>query len=136
MSYLEHDTLGIYKKHNGPGPYLMGAGTLIGEDVYNPRQIELGRIKEIMLDMRRGKVAYAVLSFGGLLTVGEKLFVVPWTALTLDTANKRFLLDVEKEHLENAFGFDRDNWPDMHDQAWVDELHAYYGVKTYQDAPV
>ena len=136
MSYLEQDNLGIYKKHSGPGPYLMGAGTLIGEDVFNPMQVELGKIKEIMLDMRVGKVAYAVMSVGGVFGVGEKLFVVPWSALTLDTEKKRFLLNVEKEHLENAFGFDKNEWPDMHDQAWVDELHAYYGVKTYQNAPV
>jgi sporulation protein YlmC with PRC-barrel domain len=96
---------------NGPGPELMGASTLIGDDVYNRQEEDLGDIKEIMLDMHSGKIAYAVLSYGGLLGVGEKLFAVPWDALTLDTEKERFILDIEKAKLENAPGFDPDNWP-------------------------
>lgn len=128
MNYLERDTLGIYRKEKsgGPGPALMGADTLIGDDVYNLQDEKLGDIKEIMLDMSSGTVAYAVLSFGGLLTVGEKLFAVPWDALKLDTLNKRFLLDVDKDNLKNAPGFDKDDWPDMADQAWINEINSYY----------
>ena len=111
----------------GPGPDLMGADTLVGNDVYNQEGEDLGDIKEIMLDMRNGKVGYAVLSFGGFLGMGEKLFAVPWDALTLDTENKRFVLNVEKDRLKNAPGFDKDNWPDMADQSWAKEIHSYYG---------
>jgi sporulation protein YlmC with PRC-barrel domain len=136
MSYLENDTFGIYKSHQGPGPHLMGAKTLIGEEVINLESEDLGTIKEIMLDMRSGKVAYAVMSFGGFMGVGDKLFAVPWTALTLDTVNKRFVLNVEIKHLVNAPGFEKDAWPDMSDAAWVNELHAYYGIKAYQNAPL
>jgi len=130
MSYLDRDTLGIYKssKSGGPGPALMGAGTLIGDDVYNHLDEDLGDIKEIMLDMRTGKVAYAVLSFGGILGMGEKLFAVPWQRLTLDTVNKRFLLDIEKDRLENAPGFDKDHWPDMTSDAWTNEIDTFYGT--------
>ena len=130
MSYLDRDTLGIYKRSSkdGPGPALMGADTLIGDDVYNHKDEDLGDIKEIMLDMRTGKVAYAVLSFGGIMGMGEKLFAVPWQRLTLDTVNKRFILDIEKEHLENAPGFDKDNWPDMTSEDWSDEVDAFYGT--------
>ena len=103
----------------GPGPRLMGANTLIGNDVYNLAEEDLGDIKEIMLDMVSGKIAYAVLSYGGLLGMGEKLFAVPWGALTLDTENKRFILNVEKDKLENAAGFDKDDWPDVADPAWT-----------------
>ena len=129
MNYLERDTLGIYRKENstGPGPALMGADTLIGDDVYNHQDEKLGDIKEIMLDIGNGTVAYAVLSFGGVLTVGEKLFAVPWHALKLDTVNKRFLLDVDKDSLKNAPGFDKDDWPDMADQTWINEINSYYG---------
>ncbi|PWF48799.1 PRC-barrel domain-containing protein [Massilia glaciei] len=136
MSYLDRDTMGIYKAHKGPGPYLMGANTLTGNNVINKKEEALGEIKEIMLDMRTGKVAYAVMSFGGFLGLGDKLFAVPWTALTLDTGNHGFVLDVEKEHLANAPGFDQDAWPDMTDAAWVNQLHAYYGTKAYQDPPI
>ncbi|HAT30841.1 MAG TPA: photosystem reaction center subunit H [Janthinobacterium sp.] len=136
MSYLEHDTLGMYKAHKGPGPHLMGANTLIGNKVVNGKEEELGEIKEIMLDMRSGKVSYAVMSFGGFMGLGDKLFVVPWPSLTLDTVEKRFVLDVEIAHLVNAPGFEKDAWPDMSDAEWVAELHAYYGTKAYQDSPL
>ena len=139
MNYEDRDTLGMYKVNNtagpgpdarrGPGPEIMGANTLVGNDVCNPKGEDLGDIKEIMLDMRSGQVGYAVLSFGGFLGMGEKLFAVPWNALLLDTKNKRFVLDVEKDRLKDAPGFDKDKWPNMADQSWAKELHAFYGTK-------
>lgn len=103
----------------GPGPQLMGANTLIGNDVYNLAEEDLGDLKEIMLDMESGRIVYAVLSYGGILGIGKKLFAVPWGALTLDTKNKHFILNVEKDKLENSPGFDKDNWPDVADPAWA-----------------
>jgi sporulation protein YlmC with PRC-barrel domain len=127
MSYLSNDTLGIYKKdHAGPGPRLMGADTLIGEDVYNSQDEKLGDIKEFMLNMQTGEIEYAVLSFGGVFSIGEKLFAVPFEALQLDTVNERFILDVAKSQLENAPGFDKDNWPDMADETWANQIHSFY----------
>ena len=104
MSYEDRDTYGMYKSYDekGPGPRLMGADTLMGEDVYNQRGEDLGDIKEIMLDMNNGKIAYAVLSFGGFLGMGDKLFAVPWNALTLDTENKRFILQAGRAWLRLA----------------------------------
>jgi len=112
----------------GPGPEVMGATTLVGNNVYNHTGEDLGGIKEIMLDMRSGKVVYAVLSFGGFLGMGEKLFAVPWKALTLDTENKRFVLNVEKDRLKGAPGFHKDMWPNMADPTWVMEIQSYYGT--------
>ena len=131
MSYTDasRDTYGMYKKTGkGPGPRLMGANTLLGEDVYNNKDEKLGDIKEFMLDMNTGDVAYAVLSFGGLLGMGEKLFAVPWQALKLDTVNKRFVLNKEKDELKNAPGFDKDDWPDMADQTWASGIESFYGA--------
>lgn len=113
---------------DGPGPAFMSASSLMGDDVYNLQDEDLGDVKEFMLDMRTGKVAYAVLSFGGFLGMGEKLFAVPWEALTLDTENKRLTLDVSKDRLDSAPGFDVDNWPDMADQEWARGIHSYYGT--------
>jgi sporulation protein YlmC with PRC-barrel domain len=120
----------MYKKNtgSGPGPILMGASTLIGEEVYGNNDEYLGDVKEIMLDMRNGKVGYAVLSFGGFLGLGEKLFAVPWNALKLDTVNKRFTLNADKDRLKDAPGFDKDDWPDMADQSWSSQVHSYYGT--------
>jgi sporulation protein YlmC with PRC-barrel domain len=112
----------------------MGADTLIGNDVVSLSDDDLGDIKELMLDMKSGHVAYAVLSFGGFLGMGEKLFAVPWSALRLDTVNKRFVLNVERERLQDAPGFDKDQWPDMADSEWARGIHAYYGSKPYADA--
>ncbi len=63
--------------------------------------------------------------------IANKLFAVPWSALTLDTANKRFVLNVDKERLESAPGFDKDDWPDMADPTWQNTIHSYYGTKPY-----
>lgn len=132
MSYADRDKYGMYKSTSGagsgPGPALMGADTLIGDSVVNGQEDNLGDIKEIMLDMRSGQVAYAVLSFGGFLGMGEKLFAVPWQALQLDTVNKRFVLNVDKERLSNAPGFDPDRWPDMSDVNWANQIHSFYGT--------
>jgi sporulation protein YlmC with PRC-barrel domain len=136
MSYEDRDIYGMYKKESGegPGPRLMGADILIGDDVYNHQDEDLGDIKEIMLDVNSGRIAYAVLAFGGVFGIGEKLFAVPWSALKLDTANKRFLLDQDKKRLESAPGFDKDNWPDMADPTWQNTVNSYYGTKPYTDS--
>ena len=128
-TYITRDTFGMYNDDDqGPGPQMMGASTLTGNDVYNTADEDLGDIKEFMIDMESGKVAYAVLSFGGVLGMGDKLFAVPWAALKLDTENKRFTMDVSKEKLENAPGFDKGKWPTMADDTWAHELHSFYGT--------
>lgn len=130
MSYADRDRYGMYKntRSTGPGPALMGAETLIGDSVVNAQEEDLGDIKEIMLDMQTGQVAYAVLAFGGFLGLGEKLFAVPWQALHLDTANKRMVLNVDKERLKTAPGFAKDAWPDMSDVSWAGGIHSFYGT--------
>jgi len=110
----------------GPGPALMSASTLLGNDVHNADGEDIGDIKDIMLDMRSGKVSYAVLSFSAFLITGAKLFAVPWSALELDTENKRFILNVTKDRLKQAPGFDKSHWPNMADQIWQKEIHTYY----------
>jgi sporulation protein YlmC with PRC-barrel domain len=130
MSYTDHDKYGMYKNSGseGPGPALMGADTLIGDNVVNGADENLGEITEIMIDMDSGQVAYAVLSFGGFLGLGEKLFAVPWQALDLDTVNKRFVLNVDKDRLKSAPGFDPDRWPDMSEVGWSNQIHSFYGT--------
>lgn len=130
MNYTDRDTYGMYKgmKQGGPGPRLMGANTMIGDDVYNNIDEKLGDIKEIMIDTQDGEISYAVLSYGGFLGMGDKLFAVPWKALKLDTKNKRFVLNIAKDKLKDAPGFAKDAWPDLADPALTSTLHSYYGV--------
>ncbi len=101
----------------------MDAATLDGDNVVNSAGEDIGKIEAIMLDVAAGRIAYAVLSFGGFFGIGSKLFAIPWSALTLDAAEKRFLLDISKERLESAPGFDKDHWPAMADRRWATEVH-------------
>ena|SRR5438552_7898653 len=119
---------------DGPGPDVMDAATLKGDNVVNAAGDDLGKIEAIMLDVGAGRIAYAVLSFGGFLGMGSKLFAIPWSALTLDTTNHRFILDASKEQLEAAPGFDKDHWPSMADRTWATDIHAYYDVPPYWDS--
>ena len=84
-----------------------------------------------MIDLENGRIAYAVLSFGGFLGMGDKLFAIPWSALTVDKVEKRFILNVDKEVLKRASGFDKDNWPNMSDRTWGTGVYTYYGAKPY-----
>jgi sporulation protein YlmC with PRC-barrel domain len=122
-----------HKTSNGPGPNVMDAATLTGDSVVNGAGEDLGKIEAIMLDVTSGRIAYAVLSFGGFLGMGKKLFALPWGALTLDAIEKRFIVDASKEKLQNAEGFDKDHWPSMADPEWATRLHSYYNVTPYWD---
>lgn len=108
-------------------PRVLSAGTLEDTDVYNPEGQKLGEIEEFMIDLDSGQISYAVLSFGGFMGVGDKLFAIPWPALEVDTVNERIILDVNKEQLEDAPGFDKDNWPETPDQQWLRDVYSYYG---------
>jgi len=107
------------------------AKTLIGDSVKNDRDENLGTIEDFMLDLRTGKVAYAVLKFGGFLGMGDKLFAVPWAAMTLDMINHEFILNVPKERLKQAPGFDKDQWPDIGDRTWQQDVFGFYNVTPY-----
>jgi sporulation protein YlmC with PRC-barrel domain len=116
---------------SGPGPAIMAADTLENNKVIGPAGEDLGNIEHIMLDVGSGRIAYAVLSFGGFLGIGEKLFAVPWSALTLDTRHKCFVLGIEKSRLKDAPGFDKDHWPTMADARWATSIHDYYQASPY-----
>lgn len=111
------------------------AKTLIGNKVTNARGEDLGHLEDLMIDLETGSVAYAVLSYGGILGYGDKLFAVPWRALSLDAKNKTLHLDVERETLKQAEGFDKHHWPNTADRAWGQRLHAQYGVTPYWEEP-
>jgi sporulation protein YlmC with PRC-barrel domain len=110
-------------------PQVLSASTIIGDKVINTAGEQLGSVKELMIDPDDGFIIYAVLSFGGFLGMGDKLFAIPWEALTLDTEEHAFILDVDKEILKNAPGFDKDHWPDnaQYEAGWLLDIYEYYG---------
>src|SRR5215469_12265599 len=81
--------------------------TVIGSKVVNRQNENLGKIEDVVIDADAGRIAYAVLSFGGFLNMGDKYFAIPWEALRFSLSDKYALLDVEKRLLENAPGFDK-----------------------------
>ena len=115
----------------GPGPQVMAADTLEGDKVVNRKGEDLGTIEDIMIDVQRGRVAYAVMSCGGFLGLGDKLFAIPWSALTLDANRHCFVLDADRQRFEKAPGFDKDHWPSMADNSWATQVHDFYGVRPY-----
>src|ERR1700722_8311595 len=112
---------------------VMSASSLTGDRVVNLAGEDIGKINEIMVDTPTGRIAYAVLSFGGFLGMGDKLFAIPWSRLTLDEDRKVFVLDVDREMLESAPGFDKGSWPDMADRSWGQEIYSYYRSTPYWD---
>ncbi len=92
---------------------VISASSVKGSNVWNYTGEKLGNIDDVMFDMESGRITYALLSFGGFLGFGDKLFAVPWAALEPNPDEKSFNLNVAKETLEDAPGFDKDNWPDM-----------------------
>ncbi|MCC8392473.1 PRC-barrel domain-containing protein [Paraburkholderia sp. MMS20-SJTR3] len=115
----------------GPGPDVMAAATLAGRTVLSADGDDVGKIKDIMLDVRGGRIAYAVLASGGFLGIGGKLLAIPWPSLTLDTARDWFVLSASTEQVRQAPGFDKDHWPAMADPDWATHVHAYYHARPY-----
>ncbi len=110
---------------------LLSAGTMQGTSIQNTAGENLGDIKDLMIDLPTGRVAYAVIEFGGLFGIGSKLFAGPLLALKQDAVNKCFVLDASKESLENAEGFDKDHWPNFADRAWQTKVHDHYKTSPY-----
>lgn len=106
-------------------PTVLSSSSITSDNVRNSAGEDLGSIKDLMIDLTSGEVRFAVMSFGGFLGMGDKLFAVPFDALTVDDETHSFVLDADKAKLENAPGFDKDNWPDFADQS-IAETHASY----------
>lgn len=102
------------------------ASSIIGTSVVDPADENLGDIKEIVIDPASGRVAYAVVSLGGFLGMGAKLFAIPFSSFKYHQDENNYVLDVPKDKLKKAPGFDTNHWPSMADEKWNRELHAYY----------
>jgi len=110
---------------------LIGADKVEGTDVYNTAGDHLGTIHEIMIDKVTGKVAYAVMSFGGFLGMGEKYHPLPWSTLTYDTDKEGYVVNLSKEQLRDAPVFDDDEETFLADRAYEKRVHDYYGTTPY-----
>jgi sporulation protein YlmC with PRC-barrel domain len=106
---------------------LISAEKVNGTDVYNAKGEKLGDIEDVMIDKISGQVAYAILSFGGLLGVGSKRFPLPWSALNYDTRKGGYIVNIDKDRLKDAPSFDADE-----DRSWTADygrsVDKYYGT--------
>lgn len=105
--------------------------SILGAKVINAQREDLGTIEDIVLDARDNRIAYAILSFGGFLGLGDKHFAIPWEALSFDLQEKVALLNIDKDRLGNAPGFEKENWPDMADPSWGSQIYRHYGYEPY-----
>ncbi len=114
-------------------PSVLSSSSILGTTVRNHSDKNVGKIKDLMIDWGNGSVAYAVLSFGGFLGLGEKLFAIPVEALKfMNVGGEEYaLLDITKEKLENAPGFDSDQWPRNPDYTFIDSVYSHYGYDSY-----
>jgi hypothetical protein len=109
---------------------LISTSRVIGTDVYNDADEHLGTVDEIMLHRQSDKIAYAVMSFGGFLGIGEKYHPLPWSVLDYDPLKGGYVVKMSKELLRDAPSFARDDIVES-DLAWREPVHSYYGVAPY-----
>jgi sporulation protein YlmC with PRC-barrel domain len=138
-AHVELDRSGVHVDVGISGPAVgptMRVRDMIGVGVYNAGNENLGKIEDLVMDPVSGRIRYAVLSFGGFLGLGDKLFAVPWKDLKpvlkgttpAGTVNEdHYVLDVSKEALKNAPGFDKSHWPDFANRNWSADVDRFYG---------
>ncbi|MBP0595674.1 PRC-barrel domain-containing protein [Paraburkholderia sp. LEh10] len=118
----------------GPGREVVAATTLNGEKVMSSDGEHVGKIADLMVDVRSGRIAYAVVSTGGFLGLGHTLHGIPWSALTLDAIDRCFVVDIPAQRLKDEPGVDKDHWPSMADEKWGNQVHHYYNREPYWTA--
>lgn len=101
-----------------------------GSKVFNLKEEHLGKIEEIMIDSECGRIAYAVLSFGGWLGANNKLFAIPWESLERNRDD--YILKVDKSVLENAKGFDKEKWSLTRNE--LEDAYKRCGLQPYWES--
>ena len=115
--------------------HLYRGSKIIGSAVRDPRDRRIGEIKDILLDGRRGEIAYAVVSFGGMGSAGEKYHPIPWRALEPSDDGKYYVLHADREVIVQAPGFERGKWPDLADQRWSADVDRYWSRMVGRGSP-
>lgn len=113
------------------GKPLIESDRVEGTTVYDPRGNNIGSIKRLMIDKISGRVAYAVMSFGGFMGIGVEEHAVPWGKLIYDTGLGGYRTDITEEQLRRAPNFSRDRNFDWSDRAREKELHDFYSSPYY-----
>ena len=110
---------------------LISSDKVEGTAVYDRRGEKLGSIHSVMIDKISGKVAYAVMSFGGFLGMGDSYHPLPWHVLTYDTGQGGYVVDLDRNKLEEAPTYATSETPNWSDRRWGQQVHDYYGTRPY-----
>jgi len=117
--------------HEGPDANIpverLTAGSIIGTGVEHMSEEKLGKIDNLMVNLRTGEIEYVILEFGSFLGLGGKLFAIPFFEMKVDPSRKIFILNRDKEYLKNIPGFDKNHWPDTNDHQYFDEVNTHWG---------
>ena len=108
-------------------PALIDAGRVMDTAVYNQQGEKLGSVESVMLDKRSGNVAFAIMSFGGFLGMGEKYHPLPWQSLTYDEDRDGYVVGLSKQQLQDAPTLER-NDRRIEDAGFGRSVYAYYGA--------
>ncbi len=98
--------------------------------VYNPEGEELGKIEDVIVDQNNGKIAFGVLSFGGLFGIGDTRYAIPWEALEYHDDDRRYTLNISKEQLEKAEGYNEETFRKADDR-YLAGMYGYWGYSPY-----
>ena len=110
---------------------LISSDKVEGTAVYDRGGEKLGSIHSVMIDKISGKVAYAVMSFGGFLGMGDSYHPLPWHVLTYDTGQGGYVVDLDRNKLEGAPTYGTSETPNWSDRRWGQQVHDYYGTRPY-----
>jgi hypothetical protein len=110
---------------------LISSDKVEGTAVYDRRGEKLGSIHSVMIDKISGKLAYAVMSFGGFLGMGDSYHPLPWHVLTYDTRQGGYVVDLDRNKLEGAPTYTTSETPDWSDRRWGQRVYDYYGTRPY-----
>lgn len=103
------------------------ASEIIGKNIENRQGESLGEIQDLVVDPSTGRVSYAVLSYGGVLGVGDKLTAVPFQALNPKPGEAdKLVLNIDKERLKTAPSFESGNWPDLTDSSYTQQVDRFF----------
>lgn len=106
------------------------ATSIIGDKVENPQGEDLGTIDNLMINVRSGRVEYAVVEYGSFLGIGGKLFAIPFEELRVLPDRRVFVVNRDKEYLRLSPGFDKNHWPDTNDHTYYGDVDSYWGTAT------
>jgi sporulation protein YlmC with PRC-barrel domain len=129
QTVIEQDNLTGHN-HSGPNANrplrVLTASSIIGDKVENGKGEDIGKIKDIMLNVRSGEIEYIILDYrSGFLGIGDKYFAIPFKALKVNPKNQDFILNIENDFLEKAPGFDKKHWPETNGH--YADVNGYWG---------